>query len=245
MGADGFAERARHELLATGEKVRKRRDDTRDELTPQEEHIARLARDGRTNPEIGAELFLSPRTVEWHLKKVFTKLGITSRRAPCATRCRAKPRPSSVALQFPEPRVNAADLRRGRRPRARGDPGARGRGPTSRRATVGWVLDQDEELEQAWPVVRTITWPPGPGSTAADTGREPGRGGRPPGESSTGRSARRSTTAYVSPARAAPELELRGWWRPERRSARAWRSRLRPTSWRSSPLRHHAPQPDR
>jgi DNA-binding CsgD family transcriptional regulator/tetratricopeptide (TPR) repeat protein len=81
MGAEGFAERARHELLATGEKVRKRRDDTRDELTPQEEHIARLARDGRTNPEIGAELFLSPRTVEWHLKKVFTKLGITSRRA--------------------------------------------------------------------------------------------------------------------------------------------------------------------
>jgi DNA-binding CsgD family transcriptional regulator len=81
MGAEGFAERARHELLATGEKVRKRRDDTRDQLTPQEEQIARLARQGRTNPEIGAELFLSPRTVEWHLKKVFTKLGISSRRA--------------------------------------------------------------------------------------------------------------------------------------------------------------------
>ncbi len=81
VGAEGFAERARHELLATGEKVRKRRDDTRDELTPQEEQIARLAREGRTNPEIGAELFLSPRTVEWHLKKVFTKLGISSRRA--------------------------------------------------------------------------------------------------------------------------------------------------------------------
>jgi DNA-binding CsgD family transcriptional regulator len=80
MGADGFAERARHELLATGEKVRKRRDDTREDLTPQEEHIARLARKGRTNPEISAELFLSPRTVEWHLKKVFAKLGITSRR---------------------------------------------------------------------------------------------------------------------------------------------------------------------
>ena len=80
-GADGFAERARHELLATGEKVRKRRDDTRDELTPQEQHIARLAREGMTNPQIGAELFLSPRTVEWHLKKVFAKLGITSRRA--------------------------------------------------------------------------------------------------------------------------------------------------------------------
>ena len=80
MGADAFAERARHELLATGAKVRKRVDETRDELTPQEEHIARLARDGMTNPQIGAELYLSPRTVEWHLNKVFTKLGIRSRR---------------------------------------------------------------------------------------------------------------------------------------------------------------------
>jgi DNA-binding CsgD family transcriptional regulator len=80
MGAEGFADRARRELLATGEKVRKRREDTRDELTPQEERIARLARDGRTNPEIGAELFLSNRTVEWHLRKVFDKLGITSRK---------------------------------------------------------------------------------------------------------------------------------------------------------------------
>jgi DNA-binding CsgD family transcriptional regulator len=80
IGADGFAERARHELLATGETVRKRRDDTRDELTPQEEHIARLALAGRTNPEIGTELFISPRTVEWHLKKVFMKLGIRSRK---------------------------------------------------------------------------------------------------------------------------------------------------------------------
>ena len=80
MGADGFAGRARHELLASGAKVRKRREDTRDELTPQEEHIARLARDGRTNPEIGAELFISSRTVEWHLRKVFTKLGISSRK---------------------------------------------------------------------------------------------------------------------------------------------------------------------
>src|SRR3989440_4347997 len=80
MGADGFAERARRELLATGEKVRKRRDDTRDELTPQEKQIASLARDGRTNPEIGAELYISPRTVEWHLRKVYTKLGISSRK---------------------------------------------------------------------------------------------------------------------------------------------------------------------
>jgi len=80
MGAEAFAERARRELLATGTKVRRRVDEARDELTPQEEHIARLARDGRTNPEIAAELYLSPRTVEWHLNKVFTKLGISSRR---------------------------------------------------------------------------------------------------------------------------------------------------------------------
>jgi DNA-binding CsgD family transcriptional regulator len=80
MGADGFAQRAGRELLATGEKVRKRRDDARNALTPQEEHIARLARDGKTNPEIGAELFISSRTVEWHLRKVFTKLGISSRK---------------------------------------------------------------------------------------------------------------------------------------------------------------------
>src|SRR3954447_14734972 len=80
MGADGFAERTRRELLATGEKVRKRRDDTRDDLTPQEQQIARLARDGLTNPEIGAELYISPRTVEWHLRKVYTKLGVSSRK---------------------------------------------------------------------------------------------------------------------------------------------------------------------
>jgi DNA-binding CsgD family transcriptional regulator len=80
MGADAFAERARHELLATGAKVRKRTPEARDELTPQEQLIARLAREGRSNPQIGAELYLSPRTVEWHLNKVFTKLGISSRR---------------------------------------------------------------------------------------------------------------------------------------------------------------------
>jgi DNA-binding CsgD family transcriptional regulator len=75
-----FAARARHELRATGETVRKRRDDARDNLTPQEEQIARLALQGRTNPEIGAQLHISVRTVEWHLRKVFMKLGITSRR---------------------------------------------------------------------------------------------------------------------------------------------------------------------
>jgi DNA-binding CsgD family transcriptional regulator len=80
IGMEAFAERARRELLATGEKVRRRSDETRDRLTPQEEQIARLAREGLSNPEIGAQLFISPRTVEWHLRKVFTKLGIHSRR---------------------------------------------------------------------------------------------------------------------------------------------------------------------
>jgi DNA-binding CsgD family transcriptional regulator len=80
IGMEAFAERARRELIATGEKVRKRGADTRDELTPQEAQIARLARDGLSNPEIGAQLFISARTVEWHLRKVFTKLGISSRR---------------------------------------------------------------------------------------------------------------------------------------------------------------------
>jgi DNA-binding CsgD family transcriptional regulator len=80
MGAEGFADRARRELQATGETVRKRTVETLDELTPQEAQVAWLARDGRTNPEIGAELFISPRTVEWHLHKVFTKLGISSRK---------------------------------------------------------------------------------------------------------------------------------------------------------------------
>jgi DNA-binding CsgD family transcriptional regulator len=80
MRAEAFAERTRRELLATGETVRKRTMDTYDELTAQEKQIARRARDGHSNSEIGAELFLSPRTVEWHLGKVFTKLGISSRR---------------------------------------------------------------------------------------------------------------------------------------------------------------------
>jgi ATP/maltotriose-dependent transcriptional regulator MalT len=82
IGMEAFAERARRELLATGETVRKRLGSplTSAELTPQEQQIALLVRDGLSNPEVGARLFLSPRTVEWHLRKIFDKLGISSRR---------------------------------------------------------------------------------------------------------------------------------------------------------------------
>jgi ATP/maltotriose-dependent transcriptional regulator MalT len=80
MGIEAFAERARRELLATGETVRKRTVDSADELTPQEAQIARLAADGHTNLEISTQLFISARTVEWHLRKVYSKLGISSRR---------------------------------------------------------------------------------------------------------------------------------------------------------------------
>jgi DNA-binding CsgD family transcriptional regulator len=80
MGAAAFAERTRRELVATGEKVRKRAVSASGELTAQETQIARLAGDGLTNQEIGAQLFISTHTVEWHLRKVFVKLGISSRR---------------------------------------------------------------------------------------------------------------------------------------------------------------------
>jgi DNA-binding CsgD family transcriptional regulator len=79
MGIGAFAERARRELAATGETARKRIPETSGELTARETQIARLARDGLSNPEIGARLFLSARTVQYHLGKVFTKLGIGSR----------------------------------------------------------------------------------------------------------------------------------------------------------------------
>jgi DNA-binding CsgD family transcriptional regulator len=77
---EAFAERARRELLATGETVRRRTAGTRNQLTPQEDQITQLAQAGMSNAEIGAQLFLSTRTVEWHLRKIFIKLGISSRR---------------------------------------------------------------------------------------------------------------------------------------------------------------------
>ncbi|MGO9928426.1 MAG: LuxR C-terminal-related transcriptional regulator, partial [Mycobacterium sp.] len=85
MGINAFAERARRELEATGEKVRTHGEDRVAELTPQEHQIAQLARTRRTNPEIGAELFLSARTVEWHLRNIFAKLAISSRHELDAT----------------------------------------------------------------------------------------------------------------------------------------------------------------
>jgi DNA-binding CsgD family transcriptional regulator len=80
IGMEAFAERARRELLGTGERARKRTGETRDDLTPQERQVAQLAADGESNTEIGAQLFISPHTVAYHLRKVFTKLGISSRR---------------------------------------------------------------------------------------------------------------------------------------------------------------------
>jgi DNA-binding CsgD family transcriptional regulator len=80
IGMEAFAERSRTELAATGEHVRRRSAETRDDLTAHERQIAELARDGLSNPEIGARLFLSPRTVEWHLRHVYAKLGVRSRR---------------------------------------------------------------------------------------------------------------------------------------------------------------------
>ena len=79
FGMEAFAERARLELQATGERARKRTVDTRDQLTPQETQIARLAAEGHTNREIAARLFISPSTVEYHLRKAFRKLGVKSR----------------------------------------------------------------------------------------------------------------------------------------------------------------------
>jgi DNA-binding NarL/FixJ family response regulator len=79
LGMEAFAERAARELDATSETVRKRLTEARDDLSARERQIAQLARHGLSNPEIGARLFLAPRTLELHLRKVFTKLGIRSR----------------------------------------------------------------------------------------------------------------------------------------------------------------------
>ena len=79
MGLEAFAQRAERELLATGERARKRTVETQEDLTAQEARIAGLARDGLSNAEIGERLFISPRTVEYHLGKVFSKLSISSR----------------------------------------------------------------------------------------------------------------------------------------------------------------------
>jgi ATP/maltotriose-dependent transcriptional regulator MalT len=103
MGAHGFGERARRELLATVAKARKRSVETRDDLTAQESQIAQLAGAGFTNPEIGSRLFISPRTVEWHLRKVFPKLGISSRQ--------------QLRDALPDPRGGGATPARGGRPR--------------------------------------------------------------------------------------------------------------------------------
>jgi len=89
IGMAAFAERARRELIAAGETMRKRSVATVTTLTAQEALIARLARDRRTNAEIGTQLYLSARTVEWHLRKIFTKLGISSRRELHAALARA------------------------------------------------------------------------------------------------------------------------------------------------------------
>ena len=104
MGAEAYAERARRELQATGETVRKRTVETLDELTPQEVQVARLAADGQTNPEIGAQLFLSPRTVEWHLTKAFGKLGIGSRKQLRSALSDVR-QPSSPSSSHSGPRV--------------------------------------------------------------------------------------------------------------------------------------------
>jgi DNA-binding NarL/FixJ family response regulator len=101
MGASAFADRAEREQAATGEHARARTVDTQDQLTPQEARIATLAREGRTNQEIGAQLFISPRTVEYHLHKVFAKLDISSRAQLKAVALDDDAERGSTALSLP------------------------------------------------------------------------------------------------------------------------------------------------
>ncbi|MGR6917809.1 AAA family ATPase [[Actinomadura] parvosata] len=108
MGADAFAERARRELQATGETTRRRPAEAGPALTAQEAQIARLAAEGLTNPEIGAQLYISPNTVEWHLRKVFTKLGITSRKQLRAT-LPARPAGPATGAHADAPRAPGGD----------------------------------------------------------------------------------------------------------------------------------------
>ena len=129
IGMEAFAERARRELLVTGETARKRTVETAEELTAQESQIAQYARDGLSNQEIGTLLFISPRTVEWHLHNVFTKLGIRSR-VSCATSL-AAPRchvviESARRGSFHSGRMKWQCTQRGT---SRGSPGARARPP--------------------------------------------------------------------------------------------------------------------
>jgi DNA-binding CsgD family transcriptional regulator len=109
IGMEAFAERAHRELQATGETVRKRTVPPLDELTPQEVQVARLAGSGQTNPEIAAQLFLSPRTVEWHLRKVFGKLGVGSRRELRAALSHVGSRRAPVAAAGPSARASGAE----------------------------------------------------------------------------------------------------------------------------------------
>ena len=131
FGAEAFAERARPELQATGETVRKRGVGTRDALTVQEAQVARLAAEGHTNPEIGAQLFISPRTAEYHLHKVFSKLGVSSAGNSGTTWRWRNPGgapPEGIAADGElRPGIRAGDFDRCERPSAggtlHGDPG--------------------------------------------------------------------------------------------------------------------------